>query len=593
MVSIEYKCELNNEGTISDSAACIIQPERIIQVELHMYQLQTIYQMLQLENQRKRVDSNTDFFSEMGVLSNKVGSGKSLCVLGLIAHTLRLECKAKVEHVYEHIGHVVHDGKSKPTSANNLLVVPNHIVKPIWENYMSNYTTFRWITVKKGMFPIDWESICEYDVVLCSASQYNLFMKSCSIYWSRVIFDEADSINIAACTPPKCQFVWFVSSSLNNLLFCNGYYWKIENSCITRMVTTGILRNGYIKNTFKQLETVKERHILKSVIIKLNDSYIDSFIPLLPIKHNNIICQTPYYLKVLHDVLPDNMVDILHGNDLQYALQVLGFPVDSNENIISFVSRNIRMKQNNLEKKMEYLRQLEFESLEDQTSNTNNINQTFHEMEKLKTQLQRIHEVVSGIDEEELHRECPICYVRAEEGRFIIFSCCLNVFCESCVQSLLLYQLNHCPLCRSALSRQTILKPVQTTNTMYKENILRTLLDYDKNDKKIVVFFKRDASVGQLLATLRNPYKVLHGNNQTILKTLEWFQQETNNILFVNVELYGCGLNLLQTTDIVFFQRMSRELENQLIGRAYRIGRQKDRILTVHHLIHQEEFFQE
>ena len=72
------------------------------------------------------------------------------------------------------------------------------------------------------------------------------------------------------------------------------------------MVTTGIVRHGYIKNTFKSLETVDQREVLKSVIIKMHDEYIDSYNPLAPIQHNVIICQTPYYLKVLHDIIPEN-----------------------------------------------------------------------------------------------------------------------------------------------------------------------------------------------------------------------------------------------------------------------------------------------
>tara|TARA_B110001450_G_scaffold147574_1_gene137969 strand:+ start:237 stop:584 length:348 start_codon:yes stop_codon:yes gene_type:complete len=108
-------------------------------------------------------------------------------------------------------------------------------------------------------------------------------------------------------------------------------------------------------------------------------------------------------------------------------------------------------------------------------------------------------------------------------------------------------------------------------------------------DKKIVVFYKRDASIAPILSQLVSAYKILNGNNQTILKTLEWFEQNGNNVLFVNVELYGCGLNLLKTTDIIFFQKMSTELENQLIGRAYRIGRLKQDTLYIHRLLHQEE----
>lgn len=439
------------------------------------------------------------------------------------------------------------------------------------------------------MFPICWETMRQYDIVLCSAGHYNMFMRSCSLRWSRVIFDEADSIGIPACCQPNSEFVWFVTSSLNNLLFCNGYYWKIENQCITRMVTTGIVRHGYIKNTFKSLETVDQREVLKSVIIKMHDEYIDSYNPLAPIQHNVIICQTPYYLKVLHDIIPENAKELLHGNDLTYAMQMLGFPVDSTENIISYVSRQLRMKKSNLEKKLQYLSNLEFENEAQEVTKSNKLHQTYFERDKVDKQLSKICQVIRSVDLEEVQHVCPIC-LEDTKTNFVVHTCCLNVFCEECVHQVLSRNIHRCPLCRDVLTVHSIVKTANTI-LMYKNDILKNMLTTmaQTEGKKVVVFYKRDASVQHLLSELQVAYRVLNGNNVTIVKTLEWFTKTSHNILFVNVELYACGLNLIQTTDIIFYQRMSIEMENQLIGRAYRIGRNPTISLMVHHLLHHEE----
>ena len=57
--------------------------------------------------------------------------------------------------------------------------------------------------------------------------------------------------------------------------------------------------------------------------------------------------------------------------------------------------------------------------------------------------------------------------------------------------------------------------------------------------------------------------------------------------LLVNATVYGCGLDLSSATDIVLFQRMHTELENQLTGRAHRIGRTHE--LNVYRILHKNE----
>ena len=49
----------------------------------------------------------------------------------------------------------------------------------------------------------------------------------------------------------------------------------------------------------------------------------------------------------------------------------------------------------------------------------------------------------------------------------------------------------------------------------------------------------------------------------------------------------GAGLNIECATHVVMFHRMSSELENQIIGRAMRLGRKQP--LDVVHLLHENE----
>ena len=50
---------------------------------------------------------------------------------------------------------------------------------------------------------------------------------------------------------------------------------------------------------------------------------------------------------------------------------------------------------------------------------------------------------------------------------------------------------------------------------------------------------------------------------------------------------YGMGLNLQMTTHIIIYHRMTKELEQQIIGRGHRLGRTKP--LSVVYLINGSE----
>ena len=55
----------------------------------------------------------------------------------------------------------------------------------------------------------------------------------------------------------------------------------------------------------------------------------------------------------------------------------------------------------------------------------------------------------------------------------------------------------------------------------------------------------------------------------------------------LNSNLFGCGLNLQCTSDIVFLHKTDTTLEKQIIGRAQRPGR-KD-ALNIWHIMHENE----
>ena len=75
-----------------------------------------------------------------------------------------------------------------------------------------------------------------------------------SLVWKRIIFDEADTLNLPNSKQPISIFTWIVTSSITNLLFPSGFYWKYNDNQIRRVIVDGIKNNGWIRSTFKSLE---------------------------------------------------------------------------------------------------------------------------------------------------------------------------------------------------------------------------------------------------------------------------------------------------------------------------------------------------
>ena len=55
----------------------------------------------------------------------------------------------------------------------------------------------------------------------------------------------------------------------------------------------------------------------------------------------------------------------------------------------------------------------------------------------------------------------------------------------------------------------------------------------------------------------------------------------------LNAKHFGAGMNLQCATDIIMYHRFTREMEEQIIGRGQRMGRQGT--LNVYYLIHDNE----
>lgn len=70
-------------------------------------------------------------------------------------------------------------------------------------------------------------------------------------------------------------------------------------------------------------------------------------------------------------------------------------------------------------------------------------------------------------------------------------------------------------------------------------------------------------------------------------KLIDDFKNGKISVLMLNAHFFGAGMNLQFASDVVLYHRFTKEMEEQVIGRAQRIGRTEQ--LTVHYLLHSNE----
>jgi SNF2 family DNA or RNA helicase len=179
--------------------------------------------------------------------------------------------------------------------------------------------------------------------------------------------------------------------------------------------------------------------------------------------------------------------------------------------------------------------------------------------------------------------------------------CCRNLFCFGCICETLKRR-PICPLCRETIqdiqSVQVIgdkqsLEPVEPiVRPQTKQETFRAFLQ-DHPNARVLMFSGYDATFTDLSSVLETDgisHATLAGSNARISRLLKDFEAGKYRVLFLNARNMGAGLNIKPATHVVLYHRMAIETQNQIIGRAVRLGRTEP--LTVVHFLHGNEMEQ-
>lgn len=121
---------------------------------------------------------------------------------------------------------------------------------------------------------------------------------------------------------------------------------------------------------------------------------------------------------------------------------------------------------------------------------------------------------------------------------------------------------------------------------------LKDLLKYNLGNK--VIIFADYTSVFKEIAKILEKESIKYveldgGNIASIDQDINHYKNGQTRVLMTNSSLYGCGMNLENTTDVVLLHKTNVSMKHQVIGRAQRPGRKSQ--LKVWELLHGNETY--
>lgn len=633
-----YRNQLTDESTKAD------QPEWI-QTPLLNHQKTALHAALQFETAKQGIeappipgeDYGGTFFSQYGILGDRVGSGKSLIALAMIkqpspssqyseyinrpgpADGMLGLLRTKDQRFTSEPGTEV---RSVQTA---LFLIPHALIGQ-WEEYVKNDTSLNAVFIKKrkdaqeeGLF----ERLDTIDALFVSATMWKEFEGNqpiSTVLWSRVFVDEADTISVVVNhTGLHSRFYWLISASWMNLIFPGGNYLNLDNSVppphdtpasvvdhiqnhkIGEYMNVQGLRNSTFVRRFVGNIGIATYNIsilnatlfqATRILIHNSEAYIRRSFAIPDVLHHNILCTTPPNVQILRDMISSEMMERLHAGDPDGVLEMLGMQSKSASEIIEAVTETIQKEVDQLQHLYEFKRTLEYSS---EAAKAKSLEQLETKIARLKSRIDAIESRLKNTQEE----TCPICY--CEVSTPSLTPCCRNLFCFACICQVLKYS-SVCPMCRESIHGiQTIQvlgdsaehkvedEPDRSKQPKTKQETFRQFLR-ENPEARVLMFSGYDATfqgLSNVLETDGIPHATLNGSQNRISKLIRDFGAGKYRVLFLNARNMGAGLNIQPATHVVLYHRMSVELQNQIVGRAMRMGRTEP--LTVLHFLHGDE----
>jgi len=535
-----------------------------LSVTLYPHQCMAITRMEQRESMPQTCQSHYAIQSSVGIYADKAGSGKTLGMLGLLVRD-RMEWNLQQDYVHSSILSVYGHGCIVKKSLLYLkripsnLIVASHLILLQWIEELKKTTlSFQAILTKRKLDEVD---PFAYQVILVVPHCFNELMERFPNYaWKRFIFDEPTHTKISSMRSIVAGFIWFLTATPDLLL----YHYRTASNFMSSIFSSSM-----------------DYHLYQHLIIKNDGQFISLSYRLPALHHIYHTCYQPI-VEIVQHLINENILSMIHAGNIEGAVKALGGQATSN--LIDLVRQEKMFQKKECMEKME-----RFTRFQDTTR-----------FEKWKGRLQQLEK-----QEQDMmtryhillqQNTCHICFEINRQP--ILLSCCQNLFCGNCVLQWL-HQKSTCPLCRRTITPEYMIyietidssspindQPLLSLPLRTKLDTILDIFDPTSSTKRCLIFSNFDESfepICRLLQEYDISYYIVHGRSEQRHKQIHDFKKGIVQVLFLNSMTYGIGMNLQECTDIILYHTMTEDMETQLIGRAYRIGRTEE--LRIHHFV--------
>jgi hypothetical protein len=629
----QSKLDIINIGSLDGNSPTIVDTFSNLKIELKEHQRTLLKACIELEEtiHKPRCNSLIRYQSNIGIMGDNVGSGKSVTMLALIAMKPVLNNYVFPDEysVYNNWGIITY-GNDNIKSAkinSNVILVPHSIINQ-WETYIKTHTSLSYFKInsaKSSVFSKD--KLETSNIILVSNNFFRTFIDQLNLLYNpiinldekpekirlvfdRFIIDEADNIKFGQDVYVNSLFTWFITSSIENLLFPSGNYIDKSDGKVgfKKVTVNGLHFKNFIRYLFERISYSSDgsSKIIKEICLKNSDDYVQRSFSLPLPNYLAYSCKTPNSIRLLFggdglnsiEKIREDLMEFINANDIVSLKEKLGFKVESTSSISDMITHNFRKTLNNEIKHRNYIESLSIND-EDRVERLSKIDKKINDLEdSIKYVSDRIN-----LDK---NNRCPICYDDFTRPICNV-NCCHQLFCMSCISSYFNSKTGksgECPCCRNKIGFEgiTIVDDEVSANNILSSNIkpkkedlfIKLILDEKGGvqKKKWLVFSNYDATFQGLIERLEQcgvVFSKINGTVTHIDRVIKDFGDGKIQVLLLNAKQFGMGLNLQMATDILIYHQLDRELEKQVIGRAQRPGRIG--ALNVHYLCHDNELY--
>ena len=612
--------EIKPIDTILEYSTVSVKQPSSIKTALKLHQLGTLQRALELEvhDFTESEPEKNQIRSQVGVIGDKVGSGKSLVALALVASQPSVPVQKGYHIVTEKslVTEVLWKPSSDPEVLPLSVIVIPHSIQKQWKEYVEVHTKkefrvkclFREASFSDLKEEKMTEMLSNTDLIIVTATMFRSFYEIFHdykryrihrltelgqtikpLFFSRFIIDEADSINLPGHRKLDSVFYWFLTSSLQNILNPRGFLKTVPASTYGRGLPYtrsyhegGISRSGFVMDLFSDFDFTVSR--LKHIILKNSDSFIDASFQLEEVEMNTIHCKSPSVLSIIKDLVPDEIINLVASGNIEHAITKISSEKTNQLNLVDVLTKKTQQDLENLHFELEMKQKINY-TTEKQKQQT--IERVLVRIEETKKMI----ETITDRARSSVQDECLYCCTD-DIQKPTITRCCQKAFCFECITAWLSDH-NTCPNCSLTCgvdslviidenqSSQHTLKatndPEPTIHMKTKLESIRAIIDNNPSGK-FLVFAAWDNSfqcVEKELKSVGKEYEIIKGSGGRVHSIVEKFKSPDSNlnVLLLNSKCFGSGLNLENTTDIIIFHKMDTDMEKQVIGRGQRYGR--------------------